>query len=52
MAKQAGPQMKRVKLDDGTLVLLPSDAIVHPTIKTEADAETSLLRRPLGGTYR
>lgn len=51
MATQAGPQMKRVVMDDGSVVLLPADAIVHPVIKTDADAKAAL-RRPLGGTWK
>ena len=48
---QGGPAQKRVTLADGSTVMLPDDAVVHPIIVTEKDAEDSL-RRPLGGTWK
>ena len=43
--------MKRVTMADGSTVMLPADAVVHPIIVTEKDAEAAL-RRPLGGTWK
>lgn len=55
MATQAGAPMKRVKMADGSVVLLPADAIVREMPPSDPAAQkkwlAAELATPIGGTY-
>lgn len=57
MATKAGPLMKRFTLPDGSTIILPADAILHPPLKSTGDDERDreIIRqehkKALGGTW-
>lgn len=57
VAKQCGPQQKRVTLDDGTTVILPEGAVMSPPAPKNMTDEQATewlaeeMKKPAGGTW-